>query len=790
MFPATAISLIPAIDLALKINPVPGLSFAFALFSFIVSTVNEVQASKTQLAELAATVGQLLATLNAEFSAANFSPKNNASALADLKVLLEEIHRFVKKEQGRSFLKALFNQDSRIAAIAGFYRRIVTTAHAFQISALLNVQSVLQRDKKAREQDTAMLRDRLKALEQSHLELCRTLEINQRNMMSVMVPIQRKLDSQEYANKPEHAFLSSTMQYLTSTSGKQVEIEDWMISSLEVDYVTEIGTGGFGKVYLGTWNHTEVAIKVVRTTRGITPDVSILRKEINIWLTLRHPNILQFLGANTLDNHPFIVMPYVPENARQFLERRTDFDPIYILRDVSLGLEYLHSRKVCHGDLKGVNILVEASARALLCDFGLARSKADATTRSGAKDQVSIMSGSRNWMAPELLMGSLPRTPSDMYAFGMTIYELYLNENPFATLAYSDYIELVVRSGVRPQRPDAHECPRFDSSLWDLAQRCWAADPKARPSAAHVQDRISRSIAAVNPVTEPVADTAAIARRPECVSPDNHFVDDSVALTTHTQNSGQSQLLDAGGKSHPLDDVLCRRKDLQVAVLRKRERMLGKEDPDTLSAMYDLACTYYQLGRLAAAEELHAETAERRKRILSPNHPDTLASIHHLTFVYRRLGRLTEALALGTTVLEKRQQILGADHPNTLGAMHNLALTFYDLHYLTDAAKLQESVLEKQKRVLGRDHPDTLTGMQNLAATYYDLRRFGDAEELLELAWDGRRRILGKDHPCTLRTAEKLIDMYQKLGRPKKAETVAEYVAEARRTGRHANRSA
>ncbi|KAJ7854593.1 kinase-like domain-containing protein, partial [Mycena leptocephala] len=82
------------------------------------------------------------------------------------------------------------------------------------------------------------------------------------------------------------------------------------------------------------------------------------------------------------------------------------------LRDVSRGMQYLHSRKICHGDIKGINILVEDSGRSLLCDFGLSRVKADITGRTTQIGNNVI--GSRNWMAPELLAGSLPKIPSDI----------------------------------------------------------------------------------------------------------------------------------------------------------------------------------------------------------------------------------------------------------------------------------------------------------------------------------------------------------------------------------------
>ncbi|KAJ6524675.1 kinase-like domain-containing protein [Mycena vulgaris] len=424
-------SLDVALQVVLGITPIPGLSAAFTVFRFIVDSVQKVQDGKKQLDALAKAVGQILRALDSEFTASRLVVARCGGPLTDLGSLLNDIHRFVDKEQDKNFFKAFWDKDSRITKIEAFYRQIGITLGTFQMSRALSIESMFVVNERARNEDTKVLNARLQALEKNHLDLRKALDINPSNMMAMMVCIQRRLH-RGHIDHAEERFYSHTLQYLTSSSGQQVKLEDWMISSFDVDFGPEIGVGGFGKVYRGTWNQTDVAIKVLQNVTGITPNIPLLLQEINLWVKLRHPHILQFFGANTLDDKPFLVMPYIPHNAREFLQRRPTFDPVYILLDISLGLQYLHSWKICHGDIKGVNILVEDSGKALLCDFGLSRVKSDVTSRT-AEMGTTVATGSRNWMAPELLAGSLVKTWTDIYAFGMTIYELYTDETPCPT---------------------------------------------------------------------------------------------------------------------------------------------------------------------------------------------------------------------------------------------------------------------------------------------------------------------------------------------------------------------
>ena len=116
--------------------------------------------------------------------------------------------------------------------------------------------------------------------------------------------------------------------------------------------------------------------------------------------------------------------------------------------------------------------------------------------------------GSCNWMAPEQLLGGLLKKPCDIYALGMTIYEvrshpvvyvepdhrafkIYTDEIPLGHITYADFIELVVQRNVRPEWPDDEDAPKLSDAIWEFAKACWVKDPQKRPTAMAVCNTIS-----------------------------------------------------------------------------------------------------------------------------------------------------------------------------------------------------------------------------------------------------------------------------------------------------------
>ncbi|KAG8993128.1 hypothetical protein FRB94_011041 [Tulasnella sp. JGI-2019a] len=255
-----------------------------------------------------------------------------------------------------------------------------------------------------------------------------------------------------------------------------------------------IGQGGFGSVTIGTLtaegislygnlNGGKVAVKkpLNDPNRDLRFAISLIR-EVKIWAQLDHPNILKFLGfylSPDLDEI-LIISPWEPRgNINKYIvDTRPDMPKrLNLLSDVAEGLAYLHAFKptVYHGDVKGDNVLVNGSDRALLCDFGL-------TTFQGGLETSHGFQGSVRWCSPELFSDKPRTTASDMWAFGCLVVEVIYESIPYPRARSNN---TVVGSIVRGELPAQSKNLRQQSGvdLWDLLDECWQFEPAKRPSA-------------------------------------------------------------------------------------------------------------------------------------------------------------------------------------------------------------------------------------------------------------------------------------------------------------------
>jgi serine/threonine protein kinase len=199
--------------------------------------------------------------------------------------------------------------------------------------------------------------------------------------------------------------------------------------------------------------------------------------------------------------------------------------------------------------------------------------------------------------------------------------------------------------------------------------------------------------------------------------------------------------------------------------LALQKDLLGSDHPDTLTTMSNLAVGYRAAGDTDAAIELWEKTLAQRRAQWGPDHVDTLVSMSNLAIGYRAAGQTAKAIELDEEVLERRTQGLGPDHPDTLSSMNNLALGYRTEGRTDEAIKLLEETLRRRRQRLGTDHPDTLASMNNLADSYRAAGRIVAAVKLWEETLELRRSKLGTEHPDTLAAMNGLAIGYNYAGR-------------------------
>ncbi|KAK7687327.1 hypothetical protein QCA50_009833 [Cerrena zonata] len=165
------------------------------------------------------------------------------------------------------------------------------------------------------------------------------------------------------------------------------------------------------------------------------------------------------------------------------------------IKHITLGLSHIHSEGIIHGDLRGVNILINEDNSACLADFGLS-AFSDITSNQFA----TIQGGVESWLAPEILdpeafdIASDRQTHAgDIYSFACVCIELYTGRDPWNEVSrYS--VLLRVLKGERPVRPKFHDTVEMEDSLWDLIQTCWTPLPNERPMASRLVEQIDEVI--------------------------------------------------------------------------------------------------------------------------------------------------------------------------------------------------------------------------------------------------------------------------------------------------------
>ncbi|MCD7447593.1 hypothetical protein HAX54_032211 [Datura stramonium] len=299
---------------------------------------------------------------------------------------------------------------------------------------------------------------------------------------------------QQLENQQSRRSGENTRSSLGSSSNKN-ENELSLIVNCEIlwediSLSEEIGQGAYGVVYHGIWKGSDVAVKVYFGNQCGETTILDYKKEIDIMKRIRHPNVLLFMGAVSSQEKLAIVTEYLPRGSL-FKALHRNNQPLDMKRrlrmalDVARGMSYLHRRNpsIVHRDLKSSNLLVDKSWTVKVGDFGLSTLK-HATFLTENSEQ-----GTPQWMAPEVLRNEPSTEKSDVFSFGVILWELMTESIPWKDLNPLRVVGVVGFMDGRldiPQKLD----PRVSAIILD----CWQSIPELRPSFEDISRRMTEII--------------------------------------------------------------------------------------------------------------------------------------------------------------------------------------------------------------------------------------------------------------------------------------------------------
>ena len=269
--------------------------------------------------------------------------------------------------------------------------------------------------------------------------------------------------------------LAETRQRLRQSEERyQISSTHWAVRREEIELTgPELGVGGWATVTVAKFSGAQVAVKGIHNQIISRHNIQLFQREMNIAARLRHPNLIQFIGA-TVEGEMMIIMELMATSLRSQLETEEYFWPKLVKAislDVALGLNYLHLIQpdpIVHRDISSANVLLEKLSegkwRAKLTDYG----SVNVVRQLRTENPVSPA-----YAAPEASNPHLQSLKMDIYSFGALILEMLTGRLP-----------------APDQRPGLL-CQVHHEELLRLIRRCLSENPEDRPSASGIISELS-----------------------------------------------------------------------------------------------------------------------------------------------------------------------------------------------------------------------------------------------------------------------------------------------------------
>ncbi|XP_028318311.1 tyrosine-protein kinase ABL1 isoform X1 [Gouania willdenowi] len=259
--------------------------------------------------------------------------------------------------------------------------------------------------------------------------------------------------------------------------GVSPNYDKWEMERTDITMKHKLGGGQYGEVYEGVWKKYNLTV-AVKTLKEDTMEVEEFLKEAAVMKEIKHPNLVQLLGVCTREPPFYIITEFMTHgNLLDYLREcnREEVNAVVLLHmatQISSAMEYLEKKNFIHRDLAARNCLVGENHLVKVADFGLSRLMTGDTytAHAGAKFPIK-------WTAPESLAYNKFSIKSDVWAFGVLLWEIATyGMSPYPGIDLSQVYELLEKD-YRMDRPEG--CPE---KVYELMTACWRWNPAERPS--------------------------------------------------------------------------------------------------------------------------------------------------------------------------------------------------------------------------------------------------------------------------------------------------------------------
>lgn len=249
----------------------------------------------------------------------------------------------------------------------------------------------------------------------------------------------------------------------------------------QLKVLEKIAIGGMSRIYKAIFLDTKqvVAIKLPKSEYINDPDIlQMFKKEINLGIRLKHPNIVEVLYSIKFEGLPTMVMEYFPSvPLNKIIKDGASLEnKLKIFAQTCDALYYVHRRGIVHNDIKPGNILVGKNYYTKITDFGTAGTPASLKTIG---DKWKIL-GTLLYMSPEQARGKNIDFRSDIYSLGIVLYELLTGVNPFRKENANGAVQVIERQLSYNPPPPSEVNDSLNKSIDDVLMRALSKDPEKR----------------------------------------------------------------------------------------------------------------------------------------------------------------------------------------------------------------------------------------------------------------------------------------------------------------------